>query len=88
MPTNLYGPNDNYDLTNSHVVPALLVKMHLAKLSSGLYVPIWGTGTPRRELLHVDDLADASVFVMKHYSDELHLNVGTGKTSRSASSRR
>lgn len=79
MPTNLYGPNDNYDLNNSHVVPAMLVKMHSAKVNGEPFVPLWGTGSPRRELLHVDDLADASVFLMTHYSDELHLNIGTGE---------
>lgn len=78
MPTNLYGPNDNFDLASSHVLPALLRKVHEAKLSGADEVGIWGTGTPRREFLHVDDLADACVFLMEHYSDRLHINVGTG----------
>ncbi len=78
MPTNLYGPGDNFDLTQSHVVAALLVKMHLAKQKGMGSVEIWGTGTPRREFLYVDDLADALIFLMKHYSAEAHVNVGTG----------
>jgi GDP-L-fucose synthase len=77
MPTNLYGPNDNYDLTTSHVVPALMRKFHEAKLE-GKPVTIWGTGKPMREFLHVDDLADACLFLMKNYEDAPHLNVGTG----------
>jgi GDP-L-fucose synthase len=79
MPTNLYGPNDNFDLTSSHVVPALMRKFHDAKVSGEPRVTIWGTGSPRRELLHVDDLALACVFLMKHYEGAEHLNVGTGE---------
>jgi GDP-L-fucose synthase len=79
MPTNLYGPNDNFDLTGSHVVPALMRKMHEAKLARAATVEVWGTGTPRRELLHVDDLADACVHLLRHYSEEMHINVGTGE---------
>jgi GDP-L-fucose synthase len=78
MPTNLYGPGDNFDYESSHVVPALLRKMHDAKLGGESEVTAWGTGTPRRELMHVDDMADACVHVMKHYSAEEHLNIGTG----------
>jgi len=78
MPTNLYGPNDNFDLTSSHVVPALMRKFHDAKVAGVAEVEVWGTGTPMREFLHVDDLADACVFLMKHYSDDSHINVGTG----------
>jgi GDP-L-fucose synthase len=78
MPTNLYGPNDNFDLTSSHVVPALIRKFHEAKLESRPTVTIWGTGTPRREFLHVDDLADACLFLMRQYSGQAHVNVGTG----------
>jgi GDP-L-fucose synthase len=78
MPTNLYGPGDNYDLQKSHVVAALQVKIHHAAMQGAPSVDIWGTGTPRREFLHVDDLADALVFLMKNYSDEPHINVGTG----------
>src|SRR5687767_419385 len=79
MPTNLYGPNDNFDLTSSHVVPALMRKFHEAKLSGEREVVVWGSGTPRREFLHVDDLADACVFLMRAYSDVGHINVGTGE---------
>jgi GDP-L-fucose synthase len=79
MPTNLYGPGDNFDLETSHVLPAMIRKFHDAKLSGADTVTIWGTGTPRREFLHVDDLADACLFLMDHYEDELHINVGTGK---------
>lgn len=79
MPTNLYGPNDNFHLTSSHVLPALMRKFHDAKLSGSNEVTIWGSGTPRREFLHVDDLADACVFLMKSYSEARHLNVGTGE---------
>jgi GDP-L-fucose synthase len=79
MPTNLYGPNDNFDLTSSHVLPALIRKFHNARLEGGKRVVIWGTGTPRREFLHVDDLADACEFLMTHYDDEGHVNVGTGE---------
>jgi GDP-L-fucose synthase len=78
MPTNLYGPGDNFDLEASHVVPALILKAHHAKLSGAPMLPVWGTGRPRRELLYVDDLADALVFVMERYSEESHLNIGTG----------
>jgi GDP-L-fucose synthase len=78
MPTNLYGPNDNYDLKNSHVLPALLAKMHLAKMTNSSAVEIWGTGTPRREFLHVDDLADACLFLMDNFSDSGIVNVGNG----------
>ena len=79
MPTNLYGPGDNFDLTSSHVLPALIRKFHDAKLADSRSVTVWGTGTPRREFLHVDDLADACVFLMRSYSDALHINVGTGR---------
>jgi GDP-L-fucose synthase len=79
MPTNLYGPGDNYDPESSHVAAAMLVKAHQAKRANARTMTIWGTGTPRREFLFVDDLADALVFLMKHYSDESHINVGTGK---------
>ncbi len=79
MPTNLYGPNDNYDLENSHVLPALLRKFHTAKERGLAHVEVWGTGSPRREFLHVDDLAQACVFLMNNYNEELFLNVGTGE---------
>ena len=79
QPTNLYGPGDTYDLQGSHVIPALIAKTHAAKLAGAKSVEIWGTGTPRREFLHVDDLADALVFLMKNYSEEEHINVGWGK---------
>lgn len=78
MPTNLYGPNDNYDLNNSHVLPALLRKMHEAKVSGATTVSIWGSGKPLREFLHVDDLAQACLFLMQHYNEELFVNVGFG----------
>lgn len=78
MPTNLYGPNDNYDLNNSHVLPALLRKMHQAKVSGAATVSIWGSGTPLREFLHVDDLARACHFLMQEYNEELFVNVGFG----------
>jgi GDP-L-fucose synthase len=78
MPTNLYGPNDNFDLTSSHVLPALMRKFHDAKLDGRTSVEIWGTGSPMREFLHVDDLADACLHLMLHYSDHSHINVGTG----------
>ena len=78
MPTNLYGPNDNYDLNNSHVLPALLRKMHEAKVSGATTVSIWGSGKPLREFLHVDDLAQACLFLMQHYNEELFVNVGYG----------
>ncbi|MGB0523129.1 MAG: GDP-L-fucose synthase family protein [Flammeovirgaceae bacterium] len=79
MPTNLYGPNDNYDLQNSHVLPALLRKFHEAKLNGEPAVEIWGTGKPRREFLHADDLADAALFLMLNYDDEQWVNVGVGE---------
>lgn len=79
MPTNLYGPNDNFDLQSSHVIPALIAKFAQASAESRPEVVIWGTGTPRREFLHVDDCADALVFLMKHFSGEGPLNVGMGK---------
>jgi GDP-L-fucose synthase len=78
MPTNLYGPNDNYDLNNSHVLPALIRKMHEAKESKAASVEIWGSGSPLREFLHVDDLALACLFLMQHYNEELFVNVGFG----------
>lgn len=78
MPTNLYGPGDNFDLAGSHVLPALIRKAHEAKVAGRPSVEIWGTGTPRREFLHVDDLADACVFLLKSYSGESHVNVGSG----------
>jgi GDP-L-fucose synthase len=79
MPTNLYGPGDNYDLKNSHVLPALLKKFHEAKSNNTTEVTIWGTGTPLREFMHCDDLADALVFLLKNYSDKDHINIGTGQ---------
>jgi GDP-L-fucose synthase len=78
MPTNLYGPGDNFNLTDSHVLPALLRKCHEARLGSAPSVSVWGTGTPRREFLHVDDLAEACLFLMREYSDEGPINVGWG----------
>ncbi|MGE3334687.1 MAG: GDP-L-fucose synthase family protein [Rhodospirillaceae bacterium] len=78
MPTNLYGPEDNFDLTSSHVLPALMAKAHDAKVTGKPELTLWGTGTPRREFLHVDDLADACVFLMKTYSDEQLVNIGVG----------
>ncbi|MCB1772940.1 MAG: GDP-L-fucose synthase [Gammaproteobacteria bacterium] len=78
MPTNLYGPGDNYDLEKSHVIPAMLRKMHEAKQRGDAQVTLWGTGTPLREFLHVDDLADALLFLMENYSGESHVNVGVG----------
>jgi GDP-L-fucose synthase len=78
MPTNLYGPNDNYDLNNSHVMPALIRKFHTAKAESAPAVEVWGTGSPMREFLHVDDLADACFFLLQNYHDELFVNIGTG----------
>jgi GDP-L-fucose synthase len=77
MPTNLYGPGDNFDLRSSHVLPALIRKAHEAKLAGDRSMQIWGTGSPRREFLHVDDLADACIFLMKSYSGEEHVNVGS-----------
>ena len=79
MPTNLYGPGDNFDLENSHVLPALLRKFHEAKESGTGTVSVWGSGQPRREFLHVDDLADACVFLMNNYSDSDIVNIGWGK---------
>lgn len=78
MPTNLYGPNDNFDLNNSHVLPALIRKFHEAKMQGRSEVEIWGTGTVRRELLHVADLADACLFLMKNYNESEMINIGTG----------
>jgi GDP-L-fucose synthase len=78
MPTNLYGPGDNFDLTSSHVIPALMRKAHEAKAKAAPSMTIWGTGTPRREFLHVDDCASALVFLLKHYSGDSHVNVGSG----------
>lgn len=79
MPTNLYGPHDNFDLTSSHVLPAMIRKFDDARNEGVETVVIWGTGSPRREFLHVDDLADACVFLMRHYSELEHINVGTGE---------
>lgn len=79
MPTNLYGPNDNYDLNNSHVLPALIRKFHTAKLENKPFVEIWGTGSPKREFLHVDDLADACYFLMQNYNDAELVNIGSGE---------
>ena len=79
MPTNLYGPGDSYHPENSHVAAALLRRFHEAKIHGADMVTIWGTGTPRREFLYVDDAADALVFLMEHYSDAMHVNVGTGE---------
>jgi GDP-L-fucose synthase len=78
MPTNLYGPNDNYDLNNSHVLPALISKFYTAKEQNQPSVEIWGSGTPKREFLHVDDLADACLFLMNDYNSPVIVNVGTG----------
>ena len=78
VPTNLYGPGDRYDLATSHVVPALLRKVHEAKQAGAPGITIWGSGTPRRELLHADDMADACVFLMRRYSDAVPINIGTG----------
>lgn len=78
MPTNLYGPNDNYDLQNSHVLPALVRKFHTAKMTSAPEVVIWGTGTPLREFLHADDMADACVFLMQHFDEPGFVNIGVG----------
>jgi len=79
MPTNLFGPGDRYDAQNGHVVAALIMKIHAARRSNSAAVELWGSGTPKREFLFTEDLADACVFVMKNYSDELFLNVGTGR---------
>lgn len=78
MPTNLYGPGDNFDLANSHVLPALLRKFHEAKSSGDASVTVWGTGSPKREFLHSDDLASACLFLLENYDDEIPINVGTG----------
>lgn len=79
MPTNLYGPNDNYDLNGSHVMPAMIRKFHDAKKNGAKSVELWGTGTPLREFLYVDDMADACVFLLEEYDGEQHVNIGTGK---------
>ena len=79
MPTNLYGPGDNFDRENSHVLPALIRRFHEAKLRNDATVTVWGTGTPRREFLHVDDMADAVIYLLKHYDEEPIVNVGWGK---------
>jgi GDP-L-fucose synthase len=79
MPTNLYGPNDNYDLQNAHVLPTLIRKFHEAKQNGDPAVTIWGTGTPMREFLHADDLADACVYLMENYNEEGLVNIGTGE---------
>ena len=78
MPTNLYGPGDNFDLTTSHVIPALLRKAHEAKKLGAKSMTVWGTGTPRREFMHVDDCASALIFLLKNYSGDQHVNVGSG----------
>lgn len=79
MPTNLYGPNDNFDLKSSHVLPALIRKFHEAKINGSDTVEVWGTGTPLREFIYVDDMADACVFLMENYDGEQHVNIGTGE---------
>ena len=79
MPTNLYGPYDNYDLSGSHVMPAMIRKFHEAKMGNEPSVELWGTGSPLREFLYVDDMADACVFLLENYSGEQHVNIGTGK---------
>jgi len=79
MPTNLYGPHDNFDLQSSHVLPALMRKFHDARAAGREEVEVWGTGSPRREFLHVDDLAEACLFLMRHYDEDSHINVGTGE---------
>jgi GDP-L-fucose synthase len=79
MPTNLYGPNDNYDLNNSHVLPALIRKFHEAKINNEPEVVVWGSGTPRREFLHADDMADACFYLMKNYNEEGLINIGVGE---------
>ncbi len=78
MPTNLYGPNDNYDLNTSHVLPAIISKVHTAKKNGDSEVIMWGTGSPLREFLHVDDLADACYFLMENYNEKEFINVGSG----------
>ncbi len=79
MPTNLYGPNDNFDLQSSHVLPALIRKFHEAKVNNQPTVEVWGTGTPLREFIYVDDMADACIFLMENYDGEQHVNIGTGE---------
>ena len=79
MPTNLYGPNDNYDLDSSHVLPALLRRFHEARMRKASEVPVWGSGLPRREFLHVDDLADATLYLMQHYDEGEIVNIGAGQ---------
>ena len=79
MPCNLYGPNDNYDLQNSHVIPALIKKFHEAKINNAPFVEVWGSGEPLREFLYVEDLADAVYFLMQHYDEPGHINVGSGE---------
>ncbi len=79
MPTNLYGPYDNYDLEGSHVLPAMIRKFHEAKVSGAPTVELWGTGAPLREFLYVDDMADACIFLLENYSGEQHVNIGTGR---------
>jgi GDP-L-fucose synthase len=79
MPTNLYGPGDNFDLLDSHVIPALMRRCHLARVRRSPEVVVWGTGAPRREFLHVDDLADACLFLMEHYQESDIINVGVGR---------
>lgn len=79
MPTNLYGPNDNFDLKNSHVLPALIRKFHEAKVNGSDVVEVWGTGTPLREFIYVDDMAAACIFLMENYDGEQHVNIGTGE---------
>lgn len=79
MPTNLYGPNDNFDLQTSHVLAALVAKAHAAKSSGKMSMELWGTGKPLREFMHVDDCADAIVFVTRHYSNDIHINIGSGE---------
>ena len=79
MPTNLYGPHDNYELQGSHVMPAMIRKFHEAKVNQAPTVELWGTGSPLREFLYVDDMADACVFLLENYSGEQHVNIGTGK---------
>jgi len=78
MPANLYGPGDNYHLKNSHVIPALMRKFHEGKMADAPFVEVWGSGKPLREFLHVDDLADAVMFLMLNYSEEVFVNVGSG----------
>ena len=79
MPTNIYGENDNFDLQGSHVIPAMIRKFHMAKMEGADSVTLWGTGSPKREFLYVDDLADACVFLMDHYDEEGHINIGSGE---------